>query len=92
MQKLGDAFRQRSCRHATRAKGNDTAPPTLQQAETETTRAVPYCRIWFNNRPLLGPIGNIPPAGVEACYFDIQEEPAWRRDSDETGSGNPGGP
>jgi putative transposase len=25
---------------------------------------------WFNNRRLLGPIGNIPPAETEARYYD----------------------
>jgi transposase InsO family protein len=31
---------------------------------------------WFNNRRLLGPIGNIPPAEFEALYYERQETPA----------------
>jgi transposase InsO family protein len=31
---------------------------------------------WFNNRRLLEPIGNIPPAEYEQEYYRIQEEPA----------------
>jgi transposase InsO family protein len=31
---------------------------------------------WFNNRRLLEPIGNIPPAEAEANYYAAQEEPA----------------
>ena len=31
---------------------------------------------WFNNRRLLEPIGNIPPAEAEANYYATQEEPA----------------
>jgi putative transposase len=31
---------------------------------------------WFNNRRLLEPIGNIPPAEAEARYYAAQEEPA----------------
>ena len=30
---------------------------------------------WFNNRRLLEPIGNIPPAEVEANYYATLEEP-----------------
>jgi transposase InsO family protein len=30
---------------------------------------------WFNNRRLLGPIGNIPPAEFEALYYERQETP-----------------
>jgi transposase InsO family protein len=30
---------------------------------------------WFNNRRLLGPIGNIPPAEFEAMYYQRQETP-----------------
>lgn len=32
---------------------------------------------WFNNRRLLQPIGNIPPAEAEARYYDMLDEPAW---------------
>jgi len=31
---------------------------------------------WFNNRRLLNPVGNIPPAEAEANYYAAQEEPA----------------
>jgi transposase InsO family protein len=31
---------------------------------------------WFNNRRLLDPIGNIPPAEAEARYYANQEAPA----------------
>jgi len=31
---------------------------------------------WFNNRRLLGPIGNIPPVEYEALYYQEQEAPA----------------
>jgi len=31
---------------------------------------------WFNNRRLLGPIGDIPPAEFEALYYEAQETPA----------------
>jgi transposase InsO family protein len=30
---------------------------------------------WFNNRRLLGPIGDIPPAEFEALYYERQEAP-----------------
>jgi len=31
---------------------------------------------WFNNRRLLEPIGNVPPAEAEAAYYTALEEPA----------------
>ena len=31
---------------------------------------------WFNNRRLLEPMGNVPPAEAEAAYYANQEEPA----------------
>ena len=31
---------------------------------------------WFNHRRLLEPIGNLPPAEVEARYYATLEEPA----------------
>jgi len=31
---------------------------------------------WFNNRRLLGPIGDIPPAEYEEAYYRSQEAPA----------------
>jgi transposase InsO family protein len=31
---------------------------------------------WFNNRRLLGPIGDIPPAEFETMYYEQQESPA----------------
>jgi transposase InsO family protein len=45
---------------------------------------------WFNNRRLLAPIGNIPPAEAEERYCAMLNEPAWPRDSDKTASGKPG--
>ena len=33
---------------------------------------------WFNNRRLLGSIGNVPPAEAEAAYYAALEEPAAR--------------
>jgi len=36
---------------------------------------------WFNNRRLLEPIGNIPPAEAEANYYSQVSEPSCRRDS-----------
>lgn len=32
---------------------------------------------WFNNRRLLGPIGNIPPAEAEERYYSMLDEPVW---------------
>jgi transposase InsO family protein len=31
---------------------------------------------WFNNRRLLEPIGNIPPAEAEERYYAMMEQPA----------------
>ena len=31
---------------------------------------------WFNNRRLLEPVGNMPPAEAEARYYGALEEPA----------------
>ena len=31
---------------------------------------------WFNNRRLLGPIGDIPPAEFEAAYYRLETESA----------------
>ena len=31
---------------------------------------------WFNNRRLLGPIGNIPPVEFEQLNYETQETPA----------------
>ena len=45
---------------------------------------------WFNNRRLLEPIGNLPPAEAEERYYAILEKPAWRRDSNQTASGQLG--
>lgn len=48
------------------------------------TTAVPFDAVeyatlewvdWFNNRRLLEPIGNIPPAEAEANYYATLEEP-----------------
>jgi len=29
---------------------------------------------WFNNRRLMEPIGNIPPADAEECYYSMLDE------------------
>ena len=31
---------------------------------------------WYNTRRLLAPIGNVPPAEAEECYYDQLEAPA----------------
>ncbi len=45
---------------------------------------------WFNNRRLLEPIGNMPPAEAEARYYAMLEEGPWLRDSNQMASGKPG--
>ena len=45
---------------------------------------------WFNNRRLLEPIGNIPPAEAEERYYATLDQPPWQRDSNQTASGKPG--
>jgi hypothetical protein len=46
---------------------------------------------WFNNRRLLEPIGNIPPAEAEERYYAmLWENQPWPRDSNQTASGKPG--
>ena len=45
---------------------------------------------WFNNRRLLEPIGNIPPAEAEERYYAMLKKPPWPRNSNQTASGNPG--
>jgi putative transposase len=44
-----------------------------------TLQAVEYATLewvdWFNNRRLLEPIGNVPPAEAEAAYYRELEEP-----------------
>ena len=45
---------------------------------------------WFNNRRLLEPIGNIPPAEAEERYYASWNSQPWPRDSNETASGKPG--
>jgi len=45
---------------------------TLEAVEFATLEWVD----WFNNRRLLEPIGNIPPAEAEAAYYKALEEPA----------------
>ena len=46
---------------------------------------------WFNNRRLLEPIGNIPPAEAEERYYAMLEQPAWRRNSNQMASDKPRG-
>ena len=46
---------------------------------------------WFNNRRLLEPIGNIPPAEAEERYYAmLRTTSTWPRDSNQTASGKPG--
>jgi hypothetical protein len=45
---------------------------------------------WFNNRRLLEPIGNIPPAEAEELRYAMRNNQPWRRDSNETASDKPG--
>ena len=45
---------------------------SMEQVEYATLEWVD----WFNNRRLLEPIGNIPPAEAEANYYAALEEPA----------------
>ena len=40
---------------------------------------------WFNNRRLLEPIGNIPPAEAEQRYYRL-----WRHNLNQMASGKPG--
>ncbi|MGA8820494.1 MAG: hypothetical protein WB624_24655, partial [Xanthobacteraceae bacterium] len=42
---------------------------------------------WFNNRRLLAPIGNIPPAEAEAAYYADMENSLSQRDSNQIASG-----
>ena len=39
-------------------------------------RVEPHYSIWFNNRRLLEPIGNIPPAEAETRFYALLEEEA----------------
>ena len=45
---------------------------------------------WFNNRRLLEPIGNIPPAEAEHATTPCWKNLPWRRDSNQIASGKPG--
>ena len=45
---------------------------------------------WFNNRRLLEPIGNIPPAEAEKRYYAMMAKTAVAADSNKIASGNPG--
>ena len=45
---------------------------TVEEVEYATLEWVD----WFNNRRLLEPIGNIPPAELEMAYYRQQEESA----------------
>ncbi|HET9586024.1 MAG TPA: hypothetical protein VFP38_18485 [Bradyrhizobium sp.] len=48
--------------------------PARLPATTQTTLQCPVD--WFNNRRLLEPIGNIPPAEAEERYYAMLEQPA----------------
>ncbi|MCW1412952.1 hypothetical protein OLZ32_32565 [Rhizobium sp. 1AS11] len=41
-----------------------------------TIGSEPHYGIWFNNRRLLEPIGNIPPAEAEERYYAMLDAPA----------------
>jgi hypothetical protein len=46
---------------------------------------------WFNNRQLLEPIGNIPPAEAEQRYYAAMlQQPPWRHNLNQMASGKPG--
>ena len=46
---------------------------------------------WFNNRRLLEPIGNVPPAEAEQRYYAMLEQPPpWRHNLNQIASGKPG--
>src|SRR5262249_62121583 len=46
---------------------------------------------WFNNRRLLEPIGNLPPAEAEAAYYaQLEMTRIAAQDSNKTASGKPG--
>jgi len=36
---------------------------------------------WFNHRRLLEPIGNVPPAELEASYYQSTSQLRWQPDS-----------
>jgi len=44
----------------------------MEQVEFETLKWVD----WFDNRPLLEPIGDVPPAEFEELHYESQEAPA----------------
>ena len=70
-------LRQRSRRDDQRALQSRGDPSAWTLALLE---AVEYATLewvdWFNNRRLLEPIGNVPPAEAEAAYYAALEEPA----------------
>lgn len=45
---------------------------------------------WFNNRRLLEPIGNIPPAEAEDATTLCSKSRPWQRDTYQNAAGNPG--
>jgi putative transposase len=45
---------------------------------------------WFNNRRLLEPIGNIPPAEAEERYYAMLDDTPWPHNLNQMASGNPG--
>ena len=53
--------------------------PSVIGGPWRSFEAVEYATLgwvdWFNNRRLLEPIGNIPPAEAEANYYATLEEP-----------------
>ena len=68
---VGDSYDNALPRRSTASTGVDrgdrsrrSSSPTLEWVD------------WFNNRRLLEPIGNIPPAEAEERYYAILEKPA----------------
>jgi transposase InsO family protein len=55
-------------------------PPSSGVRQCYRTSAVEFATLewvdWFNNRRLLEPIGNIPPAEAEERYYAMLNEPA----------------
>ena len=45
---------------------------------------------WFDNRRVLEPIGNVPPAEAEARYYAKPRCKPWPPDPNQTASGKPG--
>ncbi len=68
------------CALAETINGLDKAEVIHRRGPQRSLEAVEYATLewvdWFNNRRLLKPIGNIPPAGAEKRWRDEQEQAA----------------